>query len=719
VADLVLKNDDEARKVAAMVKAGQLNGPAAERAMAALRTYADGPGQKYQEARVAEVQARQAAQGSAFRAGAKGLADVPRRLSEAFIEQPLAGAKEVLGIDPTAVATQRDAMLLRRAEATGGDPRAEQAADVGEFGALMLPGAALLRAGGVLGAAKEASTMAGAALRAMRSGALAGGLAQPADETAGSAADLAGTRLMGAGLGAGLAGTIGVTAAVVPSARNFFVRRLEQAQKNEETMLRLRNAEGFMGGADNPYPFTMGMKTGNWLLRHTEYQVSATRAHNYTNRMFRQFALKTDELAASMRAAGRSGEVSAYGTALNVNKAWKAYDKQYVAAARAEYGNQTAKVMHLAQADPGRFPVGFSNLQQVNARWAQETGEVWWRKLNPGANSMSPEFKMLDDYLASVNTRNAALNNPQGAQTGRIGTVEEGLSIEELIRIRKALSMNDQKYYAAAKSGDPSAETLNAHRANREMIGAIDADIDAFLAANKGSDRPAVAALLEYRDANRNFAQAMQVRDDVSQTAVAQMFGFRIDKDPEAALRAIMSAEPAQQRFMVNAVKETSPEVLTDLRVWAVEDAVRSMSRLDGTAMSGVADPEAFVSAMLNRHRQIIGSEVFTPTQRAEIGRALDTVAIMTNGAIGRSGPGVAPQIEGGIMALASMSQAFIARQAVRILGFGKIEDVFFSREGLKALETLRNTYTKPTQATATALAKLAAISGVPEQEDL
>jgi hypothetical protein len=66
-------------------------------------------------------------------------------------------------------------------------------------------------------------------------------------------------------------------------------------------------------------------------------------------------------------------------------------------------------------------------------------------------------------------------------------------------------------------------------------------------------------------------------------------------------------------------------------------------------------------------------------------------------------------EFEGTAMAIASWSEAFLARAAIRMGGLGPVEKVLFDPDSLKALETIRSTMNRPTAATTKALAVLGA----------
>lgn len=629
----------------------------------------------------------------------QGLRDAPMRAWENF-GQLGAVMAELFGKEG-AVQDYTQNMDVRRLEATGGDPDVEQAADLGEAALLMAPVGSALRAlkiGGRLLAPTR--TLTGAVARTAAVGAGSAALGSGASETAETPGDALASRawasLVGGGIPA-LAGTVAGTRAAVD---NFFTRLARSADQNDALQKELRNAL-------NVGPLTTSQRTGSPVARQFEMLVAGGKAQNFFNRQFERFAAQVDALRTSFGNAGR--DPSALGTAWNISKAWQKQKGAAISAATTLYGQKLSQVTALAQADPAKFPVPFNNLADTAGKWSQESGEVWWRKLNPDATRIPEDMAGLDRYLQNIK------GNP---------ALSQGLDIPELLRIRKNLNAQDRAFYEAIQGGgDVSGKLRNQHNATREVIRALDDDIDAFLKSNP-PDRPGVQALKEFQSANKDYRDFWELQRFMSQSATGQMFGFKIGDDPEKALRTIAGMEPAQQKILVNTLRNADPDTLLDLRRGLVDGAFHDLVGANtGPASRGRVDPDKFAKAILDQHGRVIGSEIFSPTQYAKLKQAMSTVKIMAEAPVGITSIGRSTGVEGPGMAIVSRSGAFLARVAIRLGAIPNIEERLLTEEGLRSLNIIRDTSLGgklygPNEV-ARAIAKLAAIAGVtPEQPD-
>lgn len=743
-----IQDDNEARVLAAAIADGRLTGPARDRAMAALRAYSAGPAAAYQARREEEAAAQRASQRAAGTAALMGAADAPRRVVESAAQVGTA-LGEWAGLLPEgSVAEQAAERSLRRGLATDFDPRAEQAADVAETALYMLPGGTLLggglrRAGVNLPGVTRPETWLGAVGRGAATGAAAGTLAQPANEAAQTPGDVASARALGTVVGAGAGGVVGATGGTVPGIRNFLGRQLASMEESNATRAMLDDARIFMGenarlgfpttqgtrvgGA----PFTVSQTSGNAVARHISLQTAATKAQNFFTQQFEIFAQRTEDLAYTI--ASRAGKgASAQEIVQKVHKAWRQADANAWQAANTHYGARLAEVRSLAQQARGGTAITYQNFGRAMMNGASRTGEPWWKLVDPGADALAPQYRQIDDYLRGLGERPGAMGAASGSSFQ--------MPLDNVIDLRRGLSMADAGYYRKLLDNpNPSPQELAAHRARREAIAAIDADIDdyitrtigapptpqnigAYLQQEGGAPDPGVAAILKYRAANKEYEAVRAARTEAQQTAVAQLFGFRVPDDPQKALVMIAGREPAQQQELVKILKETSPETIGQLRAWIVNDAVRKMRDMTGQpGVLGNVDPKAWANAITNEYGKVLGSELFTPAQKGMLERGLSTVRVLYNDAVMRSvaNPERAANVQGIVMALASRSEAFIARGLIRVFTLGSVENLLFTPEGLRSLEVIRKTYTKPTEETARALAKAMAIAGVPEEDNV
>ena len=623
-----------------------------------------------------------------------GLADAPRRVVEGF-QQLGTAAGEFLGVmDEGATEEQTRAMNVRRLAATGGDPDIEQAADVGEVTLNALPVVSLARGARVLSQLRNSERLWPLLGRAAGGTGGAAGLATGASETAMAPEDVFAERATAAAVGAGIAAPVAMAIGLRPLVHNYVIKLKRQAQINDELVAAKKKMF-------NVGELTLSQQGGNSVIRSMEIQVKATAAQNFFNRQFERtskvFNSMIDHFA--KRSGVDRGSVSFLNTALRVSEAWKKSSRAAHSAANHMYGQRLSAALDLASKDPSKFPIPFDSLRDTVARWSSETGQPWWRIIHPGANKMSTEFKVLDDYMTSLASRNAKL--------AAHGAPPEGVGFQEIVRIRRALNNEDQAYWNAINNNTVlTPAQKDAHRAVKEMKDAVDTDIDAFLAADKASrqsavtvagqpiQRPAIAALEEYRSANADFRDFQKFQRAMNQTATANWFGGRIVDDPEKALLELARMEPAQQRQLTKVLREQDPEALDQLRVGLMDTAFRQMVNATGRRASrGTVDPDAFAKGITNAYGEVMGKEIFTPAQFAMLNRGLATVRVLREGPENIMSVNRAPGFETTTMAVVSWSSAFLARAMVRISGLGRAERLLFSEEGLRSLEVLRDAY--------------------------
>jgi hypothetical protein len=296
----------------------------------------------------------------------------------------------------------------------------------------------------------------------------------------------------------------------------------------------------------------------------------------------------------------------------------------------------------------------------------------------------------------------------------------EGMGIEQMVLFRRALNTADAGYWAAKRGSQEITPALNQmHRAVSELQAAFDKDISGFIAKN-ASDRPAVQALRTLADANKDHTKFWKLQHEVEQTTLANTLGINAGIDPEQTLLQIARMEPRQQRELAMVLQAQSPGALADLRLLLVNNAVQdAVSGSTRAARHGLVDPEAFGKAILDKHGNVFGSEIFTPAQYAQLQRGLSTIRVLKDGAFGTENVNRALSLEGTGMAGASGSVAFLTRAMIRIFGLGRAEELLFTKEGLRSLEVLRNSSKEPPQAISKALAKIIDLAALnPERPD-
>lgn len=651
-----------------------------------------------------EARAREQTFKTGFKALGPGVLEGIKRLGEGFLQLGTAiaeiGPRGVPMIDPGSTAEMTRQMNARRLAATGGDPNIEQAADLTETGLSMIPAGRMGKA--ALGLAKplEEQLVRQAAARAAAGGATGAALATGASETAQSPQDVINERLVAGFLGGTLVGAPAMVAGTRAGIHNMITRSLQRAQQNEASLRELQNAW------DLGNPMTVGMRTGNELVKAIEGKVRATAARNYVNKLLEDFGQRAEAYADDFRQYSTSRNPSDQETVQRISTAWNRDRSALQGAASRLYGERLSGAVKLADADPQLFAVPFSNLQRVTGEWAQATNQPWWRRVAPGAERLTGDLARLDNYMTTI-----------GEEAGRTR-----LDVREIILMRRNLRDLDAGYYAAlGTKGGPSPDQLSQHRALNELVEALDQDIAGFRAANP-PDRPAGRALAEFVDANEEYTTFKRTQQATDKTAVGQMFGWdRVPNDPEKAVDYLLNMEPQSQRALMNTLRRTQAgqEAIVDLRTGMANRALRAALNAPGRAATeGRISADAWAKSVTNKYG-LLGSEVLTPAQRAQMERGLSTVRLLRDASEGPAAVERAAQPMNVTMAAASRSAAFLSRVMYQLLGARHAERLFFSADGLRALETLRDTRAPVTRESTAALAKLLSISGVTgEQPD-
>lgn len=634
------------------------------------------PEARYAEQRKTEAEAVRAQQRSTAGSVAVGLSDVPMRIVESA-GQGARAVGEYAGVLPEG--TTRDytsELTLRRYLKTGDDSTAEMAADLGEFATFLLPvGAPVLGASkaaripGLRQAFQDPTRFWQAIRQGAARGAGFGFAGQGATEGQYiEAADVLTGRALGTALG-GVGGAVAaIPRAVLGGGRNLMVRAMQNAGRNRETVRLLRNRIEDM-------ELSLSQRTGSPLFKRLEVQVQALRAQEFYNeQLYKFYQAQSNFLAGMEQAAG--GSISQLDLGRRITSAYGRSRDAMFSEANNLYGQRLAVAADLAGQDMVA-PVAMANAAQTAARWNEELGGTWWRKLHPGAERLAPEFKALEKAMLGEN----------GFQH---------MSFDELVKLRRSLNNMDKPYYdARGTAKGPTDAQIDQHRAVSDMRKAVDADIDAFLAANQGSDRGAVQALNEMRDANVQYREFRDYAKQMDQTAVSYLFKGEVPLDPGKNAQILMGMEPAQQRLAIDMLRQHDPEAAQHLKTFLVRDAFLKMSA-SGAERSGTVapfDPVAWRSAITDKYGRVMGEELFSAGELEHIGKSLNTIRLMANAPIMPGGEAVlsvqrAVEPEGFLMAVVSVSSAFLARVAVR-MNIGLLEDVLFTPEGRRALETI------------------------------
>lgn len=625
----------------------------------------------YQLERRAEVAPRQAEQRSLPGKLGRGLVEgVFRRAPESFKQAGVAIGEATGVLPPGSVTEQVAEQNARRLLATGGDQATEEAADIGEMMTLGVPLAGTAARGG-----KGATSLLGLLGRTSGTAAVETAILLPSSETAENPGQVFAERATAAGLAAGLTAPVAATAALAPALHNWLVKLKKNTTVNEATLKQRQIAGGWL----DDETLTISQETGNDIARAIESQVKATAGQNFLNRQVQRQVRRWEALNRWVgRGSGKKpGDVSFLTTARKLSDAWKVGEAQAQAAASRQYGTQLNQVLALAGQSKTRFPVGFSNLSQATDEIAAGSGgRDWWRAIYPGAEAPSAKIRELDAYLKEIK-----------ATPG----LSQGLDVQEIVSLRRSLNQMDSDFYEAIKN-NPNVDTglLARHATLRKVIRAVDADIDAVIASAPAGTKTGDALRL-YRDANKQYGEFKDLQDFMRQTATAQWFGGFQPADAQKFLVKLGGMEPAQQVVLVNTLNNAGVPgkmALHELRMGLVRQAL-DQARMVPTrvASAGDVDLHKLGTAMMGDN-DVLGSRLFTPKQYAEIKKGLAAIRVLDE-APGSHAGNIAPNIESGAMASASLVAPFVARNVWRLVGRKSAEKLLLSERGLKGLNQL------------------------------
>lgn len=549
---------------------------------------------------------------------------------------------------------------------------------VGEFtGAAIVPAAA----------AGRAETLRRALFEASKTGAVTGAAfgASSEDETPAEVGKSAAKR---AGVGAALGATVGTLAAVYPALKNS-VRRLadlDNPVKSTAENIAQRNRSAFFRGM----PTTLGEETGSPALLALQNKLIGKESVAFQNKQLESLAKGLDAFAKTIR-----GSVDPKAAALKLSSAFGKQSAQMQRAASKEYGDSLDAIRTRAAQAPDQFEVPFDNFRAALKEAVDSTGggSSWWKWISPEILKAEPQLAEALQVLQSAGT------------SGR-------MNVETIINVKRAASTLRRGLNKGANMTPAEAER---NRLGRAIANAVDADIDQFLSTGlvaPGQSTATREALEMLQAANARYRERLDQLGAHQASFVGQVFGGKVPADAAEAFEKLIRMPESEQIVAINALRNSTPEVLDDIKAWKIQSVSDQMRDHARAGNMSIINPQALIDELTNGS-QIVANRFWSPAELQHIKSGIASARVLLQAMpsgrpivgtealdIGRTGA-----------AAATRSPAFVTMHLYKLLGSGNVRRMLFTEEGIKALRTLERTYKAPTAETIKALTILTNLS--------
>ena len=639
-----------------------------------------------------------------FQSGARGLLTGASRLISGPGQAVTAGAEAVGIASPGA--TQRYTETVNELERAARGPVTPGATDVpvmaGELGAgLAFPTA---RAGAVMqGAGRFLSSM----WQGLKTGVQAGlpGAMQTFDPSATT------PQQVGANVGVGTAvgGGVGTVAAIPGAAANTARGALAGTDPGTAgTMAQVTEAP-FAG-----IQTSVGQQRGTEFARNLESQVAGQGAKEFYNQQAeslrnRFMSIIRDPLAGKDPAA--AGVVA--------RKALQNTQASMQSLASRNYEDGFSLAQRQALQSPISVPANFSSTRRLVESFDGKSDELWAQVLRDyppsqreainEARARLKQFVAPSPEIAGDRRRAAAIMRTEGYTDEAIAEEMERLypSPPTPFNLRDMIVMHRQATqirrvardaYAAGDTPSPAQQELN--RYGGRLVRALEDDLDRLQSSGALEGNPAWQVFNQTR---AEYRVAMNARDELEASTISQAFGFT-PKDPEAAWDALFNANPNQQIIALKILRN-APEVVEDMKNWQLNKIAEQMVDQSRAATLSKVDVDKLVTG-LTRGSEIMGKQFWTPAELARIRSAVGAAQVIMN-SIPTPSKTASLNVVSGVMAVSSMSTAFLARLMFQLSGTGLAAPMFFTPEGQRALLELKDAVGKKTAVSARTAAYL------------
>ena len=454
---------------------------------------------------------------------------------------------------------------------------------------------------------------------------------------------------VGAGVatGAALAPVIPAVIGVPGALRNWFGRLFRYQDPNQAGILAEITDPKFQD-----FPFSISQRVGTEDARKLEAQIAGQSAKEFYNKQL-------ESLRNRWRDWNAEAKISPQVAAARAGAAIREHDAKLQKAASAAYEVDLNKAMDLArrrnQPIRGQTP-------RVNAQF-EELRNV-------------PDNQW-EEILNQFPVKERALIEETFQRTKRSSDMNE-VPLQSLITMHRAARTFQEGARRAYKAGNsPTLAQSEMYRRGREIMDAVDADIADLRKTNPQTD----AAWEQFEKARADYRQFIKAQEESEASAVVQAFGFP-PKDAESAWEGLMRADPKEQTYAINILREHSPDTLIEMKRWKINNVTKNMVSQNERGDLTAVDPARFI-AQLTDGSELVGSQFWTAAETARIRSAVATARAIQTAANSQRRTA---DLEGGTMAVASGAIPFIARQMYRISLADKAERMFFTPQGQKAL---------------------------------
>lgn len=454
---------------------------------------------------------------------------------------------------------------------------------------------------------------------------------------------------------AGAAGPVlGFIPSLAPSVKNAVGRALRRISGEGRVAARVDNARATLPNVD----YSLAQVTGIPEL------VSLERAA-YDSRMVNFFADQTDSLIAdaanALRQPIRPGadmgvsfanarelaQSSLTALRMNASNSWEAGLDGVRATARAE--GATARV-----------PV--SNFQQQ-----------FFRERDAASNVLRQMDRLKVPPRAMRAMQEAIISDPQ--------TMQAGMSVEQLSDLMVGLT-------GLARNSDDVAVRGFAGR----MREAVDRDLDAL------GDQPGSRAAAELLETRAEYRRAMTAARELSETAAYKLMGVGDEAapSPDFLLQRYSELPMNQQVQARGFMQQNAPELLTQLKQQAIDDAVRRAGTIRAAADSQQS-LEGFTDAFFDGKNGFMARTegLWNGEELRRIEGIKDGLRVIsTNRPVAGAGSGTRILPEDIAINLVSRHSAFVARQLTRVLMSAKASQFFTDPQVYESLSRVGRTAT-------------------------
>jgi len=195
-----------------------------------------------------------------------------------------------------------------------------------------------------------------------------------------------------------------------------------------------------------------------------------------------------------------------------------------------------------------------------------------------------------------------------------------------------------------------------------------------------------VAAWGKFKEGRAGYARYAAQEARVEAQAIEQMFGMS-PRDPEAAVRKLLTMEPAEQARAINLLRQNFPESLDALKAWKLEDVLRrGFSQAQEGKAHGLRAND--IISELTNGKGVAGADggLWSRSELKDIEATVAYLRLIQSRSQLKDGGVEAMRV---FMALVSRSGAFMAGAGWRIFGNPGLEQRMFSEEGRRVLSGL------------------------------